>query len=371
MRAGLSLIGALAALTLVGVSASMNIAFLSALGRSDTECMILGAASGAADILKAVLPLFILWAWRAGRSRFVLPATAVWVVFAGFSLLSAFGFTAGNRIEAAAQQTALNDRLDRVQSEAAAARARIAALPASRPVAVIDAEIARLRQNVRWQSTRACTDATVPASRTYCAQYFARVGERASARAADELKAQLDQFARREEDLISQGAGRIADPQSSLLAGIFQVPENRVRLILITVLALVVELGSGLGLYLAAGHTPRRRGPARGDGVRDAADAPACPAKTLWPASRDLRSAGSVEDYCLGRLFPGTQSIGFQQVFADYRQWCDAKDYAHEARPGFEAALREIASTLNIAVSADALAGVRLGCASASSQRTG
>jgi len=225
----------------------MNIAFLSALGRSDTESVILGAASGAADILKAVLPLFILWAWRAGRSRFVLPATAVWVVFAGFSLLSAFGFTAGNRIEAAAQQTALNDRLDRVQSEAAAARARIAALPASRPVAVIDAEIARLRQNVRWQSTRACTDATVPASRTYCAQYFARVGERASARAADELKAQLDQFARREEDLISQGAGRIADPQSSLLAGIFQVPENRVRLILITVLALVIELGSGLG----------------------------------------------------------------------------------------------------------------------------
>jgi len=363
MRAGLSLIGALAALTLVGISASMNIAFLSALGRSDNERLILGAASGATDILKAVLPLFILWAWRAGRSRFVPPATAVWVVFAGFSLLSAFGFAAGNRIEAAAQQTALNDQLDRVQGEAAAVRARIAALPASRPLAVIEAEIARLRQNPRWQSTRACTDATVPASRTFCAQYFELLGERASAKAAGELKAQLDQLARGEDDLISQGAGRIADPQTELLAGIFQVPEDRMRLVLITVLALVVELGSGLGLYLASGHSPRRRAPVRENGGRDGADAPARPAETLRAASRQAQRHESVEAYCVERLFPGTHSIGFEEMFADYRDWCEAQACVPEGRLGFDAALQDLASPLGIAVSAEALPGVRLGCA--------
>jgi len=340
------------------------------LGRSDNERLILGAASGATDILKAVLPLFILWAWRAGRSRFVPPATAVWVVFAGFSLLSAFGFAAGNRIEAAAQQTALNDQLDRVQGEAAAVRARIAALPASRPLAVIEAEIARLRQNPRWQSTRACTDATVPASRTFCAQYFELLGERASAKAAGELKAQLDQLARGEDDLISQGAGRIVDPQSALLAGIFQVPEDRMRLVLITVLALVVELGSGLGLYLAAGHIPRRRGPARGDSGRNGADAMTSSAEgVLQTATRGLRSAGSVEAYCVERLFPGTHSISFEEMFADYRDWCEAQACVPEGRLGFDAALQDLASPLAIAVSAEALSGVRLGCAPPSTQR--
>jgi len=364
MRAGLSLIGGLAALTLIGVSASMNIAFLSTLGRSDTESLILGAASGAADILKAVLPLFMLWAWRAGRSRFVLPAAAAWVLFAGFSLLSAFGFAAGNRIEAAAQQTALNDQLKRLQAEQAVLKRRIAALPAYRPVAVIDAEIARLRQNPRWQSTSGCTDATVPESRTYCTEYFGLLGERASARAAQKLKARLDQFTRREDDLISQSAGRIVDPQSALLAGIFQIPEERMRLILITVLALVVELGSGLGLYLATGHSPRRPGPVREHTRRGGVDASMRPAEKLQAASRDLRSAGSVEDYCLERLFPGTQPIGLQQVFADYQQWCEVHGRTPQDPPDFDAALREIASTLEIAVSADTLAGVRLGCAS-------
>jgi len=364
MRAGLSLIGGLAALTLIGVSASMNIAFLSTLGRSDTESLILGAASGAADILKAVLPLFMLWAWRAGRSRFVLPAAAAWVLFAGFSLLSAFGFAAGNRIEAAAQQTALNDQLKRLQAEQAVLKRRIAALPAYRPVAVIDAEIARLRQNPRWQSTSGCTDATVPESRTYCTEYFGLLGERASARAAQKLKARLDQFTRREDDLISQSAGRIVDPQSALLAGIFQIPEERMRLILITVLALVVELGSGLGLYLATGHSSQRSEAARRAGGCDAADAPACPAKPLQPASRQVQRPGSVEAYCVERLFPGTQSIRFEEILEDYRQWCEGQRCAPEHRPDFDAALREISSTLDIAMSADALADVRLGRAS-------
>jgi len=143
-----------------------------------------------------------------------------------------------------------------------------------------------------------------------------------------------------------------------------------VRLILIAVLALVVELGSGLGLYLATGHSPRRSRSVRRDGGRDAADAPARPVEALQATSRDLRNAGSVEDYCLGRLFPGTQSVRFQEIFTDYRRWCEAHGRAPQNPPDFDAALREIASTLNITVSADALAGVRLGCASASSQRT-
>jgi hypothetical protein len=76
-----------------------------------------------------------------------------------------------------------------------------------------------------------------------------------------------------------------------------------------------------------------------------------------------------VEAYCVERLFPGTHSIGFEEMFADYRDWCEGQKCAPEDRPGFDAALRELASPLAIAVSAEALSGVRLGCAPPSTQR--
>jgi len=82
--------------------------------------------------------------------------------------------------------------------------------------------------------------------------------------------------------------------------------------------------------------------------------------------SRQAQRLGSVEAYCLERLFPGAGSISIDAIFADYHDWCETQGQAPQDRPGFDLALQEIAVTLDIAVSAGALSGVRLACASGS-----
>ncbi|MEM9030490.1 MAG: hypothetical protein AAGC70_19190 [Pseudomonadota bacterium] len=236
-------IGLLAALVLAVVSASMNVSFLAALGRTETESLILGAASGAADGLKALLPFFIVWAWRAWRYGFVIPASFVWVLFVGFSLLSAFGFAAGNRIGKAGEQAAMNAELTRVQNDKNKLQERLASLPNHRPAAVVQAAIAAARQHPRWQSTQGCSDATVPDSRRFCAAYYRLIGELAAAKQADGIRRQIRKLAAQGKTLVAKGAGRSVDPQSQLLSSILGLGSDHMQLALITILAIVVELG--------------------------------------------------------------------------------------------------------------------------------
>ena len=192
MRVLATLIGIVAALILIGVSAAMNIAFLSSLGRNDIETLILGAASAAADGLKALLPVFAVWGWNNGRRVFVVPAICVWALFVGFSLLSAFGFAASIRTDNTEQQDQLNAQLISVRGDIAKAQNALAAMPQHRPVQTIEADIRAAKQNARWASTKRCSDATLPESRTFCARYFKLQGELAAARKAGEIQARLD-----------------------------------------------------------------------------------------------------------------------------------------------------------------------------------
>ncbi|MEO0811124.1 MAG: hypothetical protein AAFW82_10930, partial [Pseudomonadota bacterium] len=232
-------IGIAAALILIAVSGAMNIAFLSSLGRNQTETLILGAASGAADGLKALLPMFALWAWQNGRRVFVLPAICVWALFVGFSLLSAFGFAASIRTDNADSQDRLNAQLISVQGDITKIKASLAALPQHRPAQTIEAEIRAAKQNTRWSSTKSCSDATLPESRTFCARYFTLQGELATARKAGEIQAALKDVKEREQRLITQGAGNASDPQSQLLANLIGVSDHHIRLGLMIVLAVI------------------------------------------------------------------------------------------------------------------------------------
>jgi hypothetical protein len=76
----------------------MNFAFLSRQAEHPNEGLILGAIAVGVTGYNALGPLFIGWAWENSRTWFVVPAGALmWVVFVGFSLLCAVGFTASNR----------------------------------------------------------------------------------------------------------------------------------------------------------------------------------------------------------------------------------------------------------------------------------
>ena len=332
-------IGVMAALIMTGVSAGMNIAFLSSLGRTETESLILAAASGAADGLKALIPVFAVWAWQNGRRVFVLPAVCVWALFVGFSLLSAFGFAASIRVDGAEKQDQLNAALISLRGEISAAQKALQDLPKHRPAQTVQSEIAASRQHQRWGSTKGCTDATLPESRAFCAEYFKLQGELAAAQKADEIQVKLNALKTRENRLLSKGAGQSSDPQSALLSGIVGLSDDRIRLALIIILAVVVELGSSLGLFLATGH-----GPLRQDQKPTAAND-----NEPEPFLIDARPVCMVEDWALARLVPMPNAeLNFNDAYADYQALCRNADLEELEQAEFTNHLIAIADKIGL-----------------------
>lgn len=318
MRSLVTATGICAALIMCVVSAAMNYLFLSSLGRNPLEQQVLGAASAAADVLKALLPFFIAWRWRDHRYVAAILGFLAFAFFAGFSLLSAIGFAAETRATLVDARDGASKEYARMRSAISEADLRRKALPAHRPAVIVFEEIERHRQNRRWSATKDCANATEPQSREFCAGYFALRAELATAKEEDRLAGQIAALRVESAKLRDRGAGQDSDPQVTLLSRIFGLGEESVRLSLIIAVALLVEIGASLGLFLASGHNATHL-------VAEAV----CNLASAVPRSEP----GSVEDFCLDALVPTKNStMSEDELLAAYQGWC-----AIESMPTLEA----------------------------------
>ena len=303
----------------------MNYLFLSSLGKSPLEGQALGAASAAADVLKAMLPFFIAWSWQAQRFVAAAAGTLVFAFFAGFSLLSAIGFAADNRGVLVHERDNRSAAYERVHGIREYADARRKALPTHRASAIVTQEIEHHRQNRRWDSTRSCTNATVSESRNYCAAYFTLRLELAAAQEAERLANEIEKLDARLARLRAEGAGQDSDPQVSLLTRITGQEEEFVRLALIIVVALLVEIGASLGLFLASGHGASKK--------------EAAAAKT---------PIASVEDFALEALKASSGALSAEALAATYDTWCREHGYRPLPSAAFNAAFYDLAREVGI-----------------------
>jgi hypothetical protein len=332
MKTILSIIGIAAALVMAAVSAAMNYAFLASLGKTEIEGQMLGAASASADLLKGLLPFFIAWAWRERRFVAALSGTATFMLFAGFSLLSAIGFAAINRDAVVEGRVAVDGTYARVQQEYERKVAARSALPPNRPATVIAEELRAAEQSRLWTRTKNCSEATEPASRAFCDAFYRLRAEQAAAEEAVRLESGIaalgDDLAR----LKAEGAGQARDAQVSTLSGLFHLPEDQLRLALIVAVALVVELGSSLGLYLATG-------PFTG------------PIASTEPRQKPevARPVGDIEDFCLEALAGSSSgAMRVQDVFEAYEEWCNRQNWQPLDRGAFEQLFLALAAALGL-----------------------
>jgi len=367
MRVIATMLGVLASLVMLGVSGSMNFLFMSSLGKTALEGQVLGAASAAADGLKALLPFFMWWAWDQKRRVPAVAGLSVWLFFVGFSLLSAIGFAATNRGAVTDTREGLAATYATVEADVERARARLGALPAHRPAQVVKQAIEALKQNRRWTSTRRCKDATANASRAFCEGFFKVRAELAAAIEGERLRAQMAGLEREAGRLRAAGAGRDADPQVSILSRLFGQGESAVRLALIVVVALLVELGSSMGLWLSTAHFDKSRKARRRPEVTPAEAAPAQrPEKREQERPRlaiEARMMGDVQDYCLARIQPVPEevSVSLQELLADYRAWCEGRGLAPFDAGEFAAHFRAIASEVELSERGGRFIGIKLG----------
>lgn len=326
MQALISMAGFVAALVLCAVSAAMNYLFLSSLGKSPLEAQVLGAASAAADVLKALLPFFIAWNWQARRFIAAASGSLAFAFFAGFSLLSAIGFAADNRGALVQARDDLSGAYQRVYDMRAYANTRRKALPAHRAVDIVTQEIERHRQNRRWASTKECTNATETRSREYCVTYFSLLAEHAAAREDDGLAEEVKALDSELAHLRAQGAGQDSDPQVSLLSRILDQEKDAVRLALIIAIALLVEIGASLGLFLTSGH---------GGAGKVAPN----------PKATSIRS---VEDFALEALEPSSGTLSAESLAAAYDTWCRKHGYRPLPSAAFDAVFQDLACQAGI-----------------------
>jgi hypothetical protein len=323
----------------------MNFAFMASLGKTEMEGQMLGAASAAADLLKCLLPFFIAWAWREQRFVAAFSGTAVFVLFAGYSLLSAIGFASSNRDAVVQNRSALDESAARTEQEYQRKIAALAALPARRPASVLAEELRAAQQNRLWSRSKDCTEATEAPSRAFCDSYFRLRAEQAAAEEAVRLEVSIAALQAELASLKTQGAGQARDAQVMVLSSLFGLSEDRLRLVLIAAVALVVELGSSLGLYLAAG--PRMGANTDSDSNLSQREEPP--------------PIGDIEEFVLAMLRPAQNGqASVSELSSAYRQWCARNQLEAIEDRQFGDRFRELAKAIQLPQSGGKFVGIGL-----------
>src|SRR5688572_27947563 len=199
MRHVFGVFGCIAALILLGVSAAMNWQFGHSLGKTPFDAHVFGAASVAADCMKALMPFFIFGAIRNRNWSQALGGTALWAVCIVYALTSALGFAALNRSDTTGTRSLQAANYEDMRGQLAQIAQQQSWLEKHRAAGMVEAEIEGAKQNVRWTSSAGCTNATVTLSREFCESYHRLQAELAAAKKdealqkrADEVRARLD-----------------------------------------------------------------------------------------------------------------------------------------------------------------------------------
>lgn len=280
----MKLFGFLFAGAILAISATMNWKFGYGLSPDPMEKQLFGMASLAVDGLKATLPLFIVFLWRARHLLMTMIAIALWVLCFSWSMASAVGFSASTRAEAFAGRAGQLETRNALLARESALKATLAALPAHRRTAVVKAELETVDVPVNvWRRTKACTDFTREDSRRICQPTLALRRELAASEEAEEIEAELAGVQKR----LGEYAGVVtdADPQVQTLASVMNLPPDRVKLALVLLLATLVEVASAFGITVVSLATSRE--------TMQRIEARA--AKAIMAGGRVARSAGTAD----------------------------------------------------------------------------
>jgi hypothetical protein len=278
----LGVLGVIAASVLLVVSAAMNYRFGFSLGKTPADGQIYGAASAAADCFKALVPFFFFAAWRNRMWSQALAAAMVWIVVTGYSMTSALGHAALNRLDITGQRTVASLNYKDMRADSKRAQDQLAWIPAHRPPETVAAELNVHKAQRYWLLTRECTEVTGKLAREYCQQYHKLSAELASGREAKKLEARISEIGSK---LATAGAATVladADPQATVLARVTGLEMEQVQTGLALFVALLIEIGSGFGMYVAFAYWRTHQVPLRHEPVQAAAAEERAPAPAAF-----------------------------------------------------------------------------------------
>jgi hypothetical protein len=344
-RHALGVLGVVAASILLAVSATMNYRFGFSLGKTSIDGQIYGLASAAADCFKALVPFFFFAALRNRMWSQAFAAALVWGVVTAYSMTSALGHAALNRLDTAGQRAIAAATYSDLRADSKRAQEELTWIPAHRPAETVAAELNVVKAQRPWTVTRECSEVNGKSAREFCQQFHKLSAEYASAQEAQRLETRIADDSGKLAKTAGGTAMAEADPQASVLARLGGFSIEKVQTALTVFVALLIEIGSGFGMYVAFAYWRMHDG-------RDGAASLAKPS-AVWsnaavapvtadnlagpqqPARRlnanDNRVANGVPDSDIQRHYrqrvvssPGS-SVTAQDLYDDYCDWCEAE----------------------------------------------
>jgi hypothetical protein len=360
-RHALGVLGVIAAGILLVVSAAMNYRFGFSLGKTAWDGQIYGLASAAADCFKALIPFFFFAALRNRMWSQAVAAALVWTVVVAYSMTSALGHAALNRLDSTGQRASEAAAYKDLRADSKRAQEQLAWIPAHRPGETVAAEVNVLKAQRQWTLTKECTLITGKAGRDFCQQYHKLNAEHASAQQSEKLETRIADLGSK---LAKAGGGTVmaeADPQASVLAKITGLDISTVQTALTIFVALLIEIGSGFGMYVAfaywrlhdrkaepmvpatahaaAGHpavwADEVEAPSpEGEAAAQATPGPRIANDNRIPA-RPLVPESDIQRYYRERVVAAAEhsSLTSSELYEDYCRWCEEKERIPFAHP--------------------------------------
>lgn len=362
MRHVLGALGVIAAGVLLAVSAAMNWRFGFSLGKTEMDGQIYGAASAAADCFKALVPFFFFAAIRNKMWSQAAASAVVWVVVTAYSLTSALGHAALNRLDTSGHRAVEAATYKDLRSDLKRAEDQASWIPQHRPALTVQSEINGVKNQRAWTTTAGCTEVNGRYSRDYCQKYHTLNAELASAKQSAELGSRIDGI--KAELAKSEGASVMseADPQAAVLAKLSgllfpNIKVEDVQTALTIFVALLLEVGSAFGMYVAFAYWnihERRQVPAvQAAAPAVAAAVPVATALIVEPkkpqaGANDNRSLpvqvpkmlvpeNDVERFYKERIETADagSSLTASALYEDYCMWCEENQKEPLALPRF------------------------------------
>ncbi len=256
MRHVLGVLGVLAAAVLLAVSAAMNWSFGFSLGKTELDGQIYGAASAAADCFKALVPFFFFAAIRNRMWSQAAASAVVWVVVTGYSLTSALGHAALNLYDTSGYRAVKSVSYQDLRAELKRAEDQLSWIPQHRPARTVQSELDGLKNQRFWAWTKGCTEVNGKANRDFCQQFHTLSAELASAQQADTVRKEVAAVKAKLAAVDTKAVMSEADPQAAVLAKLaaffgLAIKVEDVQTALAVFVALLLEIGSGFGMYVA------------------------------------------------------------------------------------------------------------------------
>lgn len=295
------------------ISGVINWSYGASLGREGADQIVFGSVSVLGDLVKALSP-FLLMMWIE-RKRWLAASVsaALFVVATLYSLSALCGFLELNQSTREVRISQGHFSQDGLKKELARFEAEIDKLGKVTSEAVARSRLETLMFDRRWRSSGECAAVRSRGDERLCTEVGRAREELARAREGERLRAAVRDTRALLESGMRGGALVEADPRAGFLNRVWGIRADHGETALSFVFVALVELGSGLGLFVAFGH-----GRFRETGRPQPEPLPDQPV-----SGEETRVKGDVLKFARARTRPGAgKSVTSRVLFEVYTRWC-------------------------------------------------